>query len=171
MSLKDTLSHYIVYQVEKFEAKDAEEIERLGLEPYDVVESTPDAIKINCLLNEGITVLINLLCGLSSPQDYDNAAAYLGVGDDATAPSASQTGLSGSSKFYSAMNVGYPQISGQDAVWQADFEDGEAEWAWLEETVCNGSSDSGDNLCRQNTSLGTKPAGQTWRLTATITFS
>ena len=171
MSVKDVLTHYIVYTVEKFDAKDSKEIEEKGLKPFETLESPPHKIAINVLLNEGLTVLINLLCGLGTPQDYDNANAYLGVGDDATAPSASQTGLIGASKTYKAMNGGYPQISSQDAIWQSDFINGEAEYAWLEETICNSNSDSGDNLCRQNTSLGTKPVGQTWRLTGTITFS
>lgn len=171
MSLKDTLSHYIVYQVEKFEAKNSEEILERGIEPYEVIESPPEKIAINVLLNEGITELINLICGLGTPTEWDNTNANLGVGDDATAPNATQTGLIGSSKLYKGMNGGYPQISGQDAIWQADFIDTEAEYAWLEETISNTSADGGDNLCRQNTSLGTKPSGQTWRLTATITFS
>ena len=170
MSVKDQLGHYIVYQVEKFNAKDSKEIKEKGLKPFEVVESTPEAIDINVLLNEGITELINLIAGLGSPTAWDNANARLGVGTDATAPSAAQTGLI-ANPVYKAMNGGYPQISGQDAIWQADFIDTEAEQAWNEESISNEATDAGDNLCRQNTALGTKPAGQTWRLTATITFS
>jgi len=55
-------------------------------------------------------------------------------------------------------------------VFQADFVSGEAEWAWLEECIDNGAAGAID-ACRQNTSLGTKPSGQTWRLTGTITWS
>lgn len=170
MSVKDQLEHHIVYRVEKFKAKNSKEIKEKKLKPFDVVESTPEAIDINCLLNEGITELINLLAGLGTPTAWDNTNARLGVGTDATAPSATQTGLIAGA-VYKAMNGGYPQISGQDCIWQADFIDGEAEQAWLEESISNEATDAGDNLCRQNTSLGTKPAGQTWRLTATITFS
>ena len=170
MKLKDVLTHHIVYQVEKFEAKNSEEIEEKGLEPYEVMESPPEKIAINVLLNEGITELINLIAGLGTPTEWDNSNAYLGVGTDATAPNATQTGLIAGA-VYKAMNGGYPQISGQDCIWQADFIDTEAEQAWNEESISNTNSDTGDNLCRQNTALGTKPAGQTWRLTATITFS
>jgi hypothetical protein len=172
MSTKDALTHYIVYRVEKFEAKDAKEIKAKNLKPYDVAISTPEAISINCLLNEGITELINLISGLGTPTAWDNSNARLGVGDDATAPAATQSGLLAvTNKLYKAMNGGYPQISSQDCIWQADFIDTEAEFAWLEETISNTVDNAGDNLCRQNTSLGTKPSGQTWRLTATITFS
>lgn len=166
MSMKDLAKVTVRWKVQKFKAKNTKEIREKGLKPYEIVEK-----EHNCLLNEGITVLINLLCGLGLPTAFDNSNAYLGVGDDGTAPAPSQTGLQGASKTYKGMNAGYPQISGQDSKWQADFVDGEAEYAWNEETVANGNSDSADNLCRQNTSLGTKPTGQTWRLTATITWS
>jgi hypothetical protein len=167
MSFKETIKvKELKWTVEKFKAKDSKEIEEKNIKPYEVIEK-----KHNCLLNEGITCLINLICGLGSPTAWDNAHAYLGVGNDATAPAAAQTGLQGASKKYKEMNAGYPQIDGQDSKWQADFIDGEAEWNWLEETIVNADSDSGDNLCRQNTDLGIKPAGQTWRLTATITWS
>lgn len=172
MSVKDQLGHYIVYQVEKFNAKDSEEIKEKKLKPFEIVESTPQAIAINVLLNEGITELINLICNIGTPTAWDNSNARLGVGDDATAPAPAQIGLLAvTNKLYKIMNAGYPQISGQDAIWQSDFIDTEAEWAWLEESISNTADNAGDNLCRQNTSLGTKPAGQTWRLTATITFS
>ena len=172
MSVKEQLEHHIVYKVEKFKAKNSEEIKEKKLKPFDVAVSDPIAISMNCLLNEGITELINLICNIGTPTAWDNSNARLGVGDDATAPSAAQTGLLAvTNKLYKAMNATYPQISSQDAIWQADFIDTEAEFAWLEETISNTVDNAGDNLCRQNTSLGTKPAGQTWRLTATITFS
>ena len=87
-------------------------------------------------------------------------------------PTATQTGLIAptAKQLYKAMNAGYPQKSGQQSIFQSDFIDGEAEWAWLEEAIDNGSVALID-LCRQNTSLDTKPAGQTWRLTGTITWS
>jgi hypothetical protein len=170
MSTKDMLTHYIVYQVEKFEAKNSEEILKKGIKPYETLESPPEKIAINVLLEEGITELINLIAGLGTPTAWDNTNAYLGVGDDATAPAPAQTGIIGTA-VYKGMNGGFPQISTQDCIWQADFIDTEAEFAWLEETIGNEITNAGDNLCRQNTSLGTKTSGQTWRLTATITFS
>lgn len=171
MSTKDKLSHVIVYRVEKFKAKNAEEILKKNIKPYDVVISTPQAIAINCLLDEGIDLLLDLLTG-GGGTVYSNANAHIGVGDSATAPVATQTGLlAATNKLWKIMNATYPTVSAGDVVFQADFIDTEAEFAWLEETVVNASSDTGDNLCRQNTSLGTKPAGQTWRLTATITIT
>lgn len=171
MSFKEKMKATIRYRVEKFKAKDTKEIEEKNLKPYEVVESKPIDIELDVLLNEGISTLIDLICGLGTPTAWDNTNARIGVGNDGTAPDPAQTGLLGASKFFKGMNAGYPQKSGQDSIWQADFVDGEAEFAWLEETIVNAADDAGDNLCRQNTDLGTKPAGQTWRLTGTITWS
>ena len=156
----------LTWTVEKFIAKDGREILKKNIKPYETIQRT-----FNCLLNEGIGEFIDLICGLGTPTEWDNTNARIGVGDSATAPSATQTGLLGTNKLWKAMNGGYPQKSGQQSIFQSDFIDGEAEYAWLEETVTNASDDAGKNLCRQNTSLGTKPSGQTWRLTGTITWS
>lgn len=165
MAVKDKIKVKTHWKLEKFVAKDGEEIKEKNIEPYETIEWEG-----NVLLNEGISELIDLICGLGSPTAFNNANARLGVGNDATAPSASQTGLLGASQLYKGMNAGYPQKSGQDSIWQSDFVDGEAEFAWNEETVENGVA-AAINLNRQNTALGTKPSGQTWRLTGTITWS
>ncbi|NVM20598.1 MAG: hypothetical protein HWN68_02320 [Desulfobacterales bacterium] len=156
----------LTWKLEKFKAKDGKEIKEKDIEPYETVEK-----ESMCLLNEGIGELIDLICGLGTPTKWDEANTRIGVGDDATAPVATQTGLLGTNKLYKGMNTGYPQKSAQNSVFQSDFVDGEAEWAWLEETIVNAADDTGKNLCRQNTNLGTKPTGQTWRLTGTITWS
>jgi len=165
VSIEEKLKLNVKWKVEKFKAKDSKEIAEKNIKPYEVVETDEDVA-----LNEGLQNVIDIICGLGTTTLYNNANARLGVGNDGTAPDPSQTGLLGASQLYKGMNTGYPQRSGQQAQWQSDFVDGEAEWAWLEETIDNGATAS-KNLCRQNTNLGTKPAGQTWRLTGTITFS
>ena len=167
MSLKEKAKHEIQWTVEKFIAKDSKEIEEKNIKPYEVIKTVPH----NCLLHEGIATFLGLMCAIGSETAYSNANARIGVGNDATAPVDTQTALLGASQLYKAMNATYPQKSGDhDIVFQSDFVSGEAEWAWLEESIDNGSTPN-KNLCRQNTSLGTKPAGQTWRLTGTITWS
>ena len=172
MSFEERLRAKLKIRVEKFIAKDSKEIEEKGIKPYEVIEEEHELTPEDCLLNEGISVLIDLICGLGSPTAWTNTTARLGVGDDSTAPAPTQTGLqAATNKFWKAMNATYPQKSGQQSIFQADFVDGEAEFAWNEETIVNAADDTGDNLCRQNTALGTKPTGQTWRLTGTITWS
>jgi len=164
---KDESKDVIQWTVEKFIAKDSNEIEEKGIKPYEVVKGEPH----NCLLHEGISTFLGLLCGIGSEVIYSNANARIGVGNDATAPVDTQAGLLGASQLYKAMNTGYPAKSGDhDIQFQGDFVDGEAEFAWNEESIDNGATPN-KNLCRQNTALGTKPAGQTWRLMGTITWT
>lgn len=175
MSFKEKVKiKSITLKVEKFIAKDSKEIEEKGIEPYEVIEKTIEHTPEDCLLNEGLENLIELICGLGTPTAWDNTNARIGVGNSGVAPVKTQTGLQGASQLYKGMNATYPQKLWDDPDWksvfQADFVDGEAEWAWLEEAIDNGSVAALD-LCRQNTDLGTKPTGQTWRITGTITWS
>lgn len=124
----------------------------------------------NVLLNEGITVLLNLLTGAAGTA-FNNANSYIGVGDSATAEAASQTGLQGASKIYKAVEATYPQISGQAVTFRSVFGTDDANNAWLEFTVANGNSDAAYNLNRKVSDQGTKIAGQVWTLDLSITFS
>jgi hypothetical protein len=130
----------------------------------------------NVLLNEGINELWTLVCS-SSGTKFDNANAYLGVGDDDTAEAATQTGLnpsggSGLNELYKAMDGGYPTYgTAQKATWRSTFGAAEANFAWKEFTVANGSSGASVNLNRKVSDQGTKTAGQVWELTLEITLT
>jgi hypothetical protein len=125
----------------------------------------------NLLLNEGINELLLLLAGAGGTA-FNNANTYIGVGDSNTAAAASQTGLqAATNKLYKAMNATYPTTGSQQIVAQADFGSSEGNYAWEEFTIANGNSDTAKNLNRKVSSQGTKTAGQTWRVTVTITLS
>ena len=124
----------------------------------------------NVLLNEGITLMLNLLAGLGGTA-FSNAATYLGVGESTTAAAASQTGLSGATKTYKAMEATYPQVSGQTITFRSVFGSTDANNVWQEFTVVNASSDTGTNLNRKVDNQGTKVAGQVWTLDLAITFA
>jgi hypothetical protein len=130
------------------------------------------AINENCLLNEGIQYLLDIIIGVEgSPTLWDAANARVGVGDDTTAASAAQTDLiAASNKDYTAMDATYPQRSGQTIIFRGTFGDGHAEYAWEEYIVDNGAA-SGKTLNRKAESKGTKGAGESWSLTVEITFS
>ncbi len=131
---------------------------------YDLVE-----IDGNVLLNVGINNGIwPLVCGGVVPA-YDEANAEVGVGnsDDPGSPPEAETALSGASSLYKGMDSGYPTYgTAQTAVWQASFEDAEANWAWEEWAITNGTS----LLNRKCESLGTKTTG-TWVLRVSVTLS
>ena len=124
----------------------------------------------NVLLNEGITALLNLLIGAAETA-YNNANAYLGVGESTTAASASQTGLQGATTTFKAMESGYPSISGQTVTFRSVFGSTDANNSWQEFTIVNAPTDAGDNLNRKVDNQGTKAAGQSWTLDLEITFS
>lgn len=131
----------------------------------------PEEIDGNILLNEGITALLTLLIG-GGGTAFNNANAYIGVGDSSTAESAAHTGLQASSnKAYVAMSATYPQVSGQSVAFRSAFDGTTANFAWNEFTVANGNSDSATNLNRKVSSQGTKASGQVWTIDLTITLS
>lgn len=135
----------------------------------------------NLLLNEGIQRLEDLLIAAGGTS-YNNANAYIGVGDTNTAEAASQTELqatqNAANRFYKGMNATYPSRSSQTVSWQSDFTSSEANFAWQEWTISAGAttaSGSGflvgtTNLNRKVSSLGTKTTG-TWTLTGQVTIS
>ncbi len=125
----------------------------------------------NLLLNEGITALLNLLVG-NAETAFNNANAYIGVGDDATAAAATQTGLQAvTNKAYVGMETSYPSISAQTVTFRAVFDGSTGNYDWREFTAANGNSDAADNLNRVVSTQGTKASGQVWTVDLEITFS
>jgi hypothetical protein len=127
-------------------------------------------IEGNVLLNEGIALLLDLLIGAGGTH-YGNANAYIGVGNDSTAASATQTGLLGTSTAYRPMESGYPQRSGQTVTWRAVFGANDGNFSWNEFTIANANSNSGTNLNRRVSAQGTKASGQIWTVDVSITIS
>lgn len=125
----------------------------------------------NLLTNGGITEINNLIAGVGTPTKFDNAHAYLGVGDSNVAEVATQTALQASTnKLFKAMDATYPQVSGQTITWQATFNASDANWAWNEFGVANTSAGT-VLLNRKVSAQSTKVSGQVWVLQLSITFS
>lgn len=126
----------------------------------------------NLALNEGLGELIDLAFGLGSPTAFDTTNGYLGVGDSNAAAAATQTGLqAATNKLYKVFDDGYPSRANQTIEARATFGPAEANFAWEEYTLANGSSDSAKNLNRKVESKGTKASGETWTLSLQITFA
>jgi len=135
-------------------------------QPYDVSE-----IDGNLLLNEGIGEMLDLLIGAGSPTTFSNANARLGVGDSSTAESAAQTDLqAATNKTYKAMAASYPSRTAQTVTWRAVFGGTDANYAWAEFCVDNGST-ALKTLNRKVSAQGTKASGQTWTLDLQITIA
>jgi len=137
----------------------------------------------NLLLNNGITVLLNLLIGAGGQTSFANTNNRLGVGDSNTAANASQTGLQAATNHYWQMADGsYPSVSSQTVTFQSTFAGGVANYAWNEYVADNdgaaGSTSTAPTysstivaLNRLVSAQGTKTSGQTWILQLAITFS
>ena len=157
---------------------------QVGSETLRYLKVAPESVEEvpgNVLLNEGIARMGDLLIAAGGTA-YNNANAYIGVGDTSTAAAATDTELlatqNAANRFYKGMVASYPQRTNQTIDWRSDFTSSEANFAWNEWTVAAGAttaSGSGflvgtTNLNRKVQSLGTKSTG-TWTLTASITFS
>jgi len=124
----------------------------------------------NLFLSEGINYMWTALCG-GAFTPFDNTNAHLGVGDGTDPEDYAQTGLLGTNKFYKGMDTGYPTFgSDRKATFRSTFGDTEANFAWNEWTVANGSDDTAINLNRKVESLGTKSEGSTWILTVELSI-
>jgi hypothetical protein len=139
----------------------------------ELLAVTRHLFKGNLLLNEGINELWTILGSAASGTKFDNTNAYLGVGDDATAEVATQTGLIAvTNKLYVAMDSGYPTYGTSQLIsFRSTFGSSDANWHWQEFTAANGSSDAAKNLNRKVSDQGTKVSGQQWQLTLQITLA
>jgi hypothetical protein len=160
----DRLDWKVDAQVQKWHDSSDHEA---GLAPDEVLE-----MQGNLLLNAGITRLVNLLTGAGGTA-YNAANSRIGVGNSTTAASAGQTDLQGASKYFKLVDSVTP--SGQTVTWVATFGSSDANFAWEEWGVDNGSSSgatvTAPLLNRKVTSMGTKSSGSTWTLTVTVTIS
>lgn len=144
-------------------------------EPEECVE-----IKSNLLVNEGIQRLMDMtMIATLTGTGWNNANAFLGVGDSATAEAATQTELqAATNRFYKAMNATFPSRSSQTSSFQSDFTTSEANYVWNEWSISSGATTASGagfttgttNLNRKVASLGTKASG-TWTLTGQLTIS
>jgi hypothetical protein len=147
-TINDRAKIHTHYTIEDFDAKTGRLVNR---QEFDH----------NCLLNEGITALLNLLGGIAETA-FSEANARIGVGDSSTAAAAAQTGLqtAGANHFHQAMDVGYPQVANQTVTFRSTFAVGDAQFDWAEITVVNAATDAGDNLNRKVQAMGVKGAIQ-----------
>ena len=122
------------------------------------------------LTNAGRNIVASALVGAAYTA-FNNANAYIGVGDSNTAFSASQTDLQASSnKLRKGMDVTFPTQSTNVLTLQSTFGTSEANFDWQEWAVFNAST-SGTMLNRKAESLGVKTSAQSFVITATLTVT
>lgn len=124
----------------------------------------------NILVNVGIQLLLDKLIGAAGTV-FDNANAYIGIGDSNTAPAAGQTDLqAASNKVRKAMDATFPSRSGQTMTWRCTFATSEGNFSIQEAGIFNAAA-AGTMLNRLLAALGTKTSATTLQVTATLTIS
>lgn len=123
------------------------------------------------LTNAARDLIASLVVGAGGTA-FNNANAYIGVGDSSTAFAATQTDLQASTnKLRKAMDATYPQLAANVQTFRSTFGTSEANWAWNEWGTFNASPTGGTMLNRKVSSLGTKTSAQSWQFTTTLTWA
>jgi hypothetical protein len=135
------------------------------IRPYETVVGD-----YNAMVDLGINALLLLLVG-GGGTAYNNANAYLGVGDSTVAWGTTQTDLqAASNKLRKGMVATYPVTGTKKQTFRSDFTTGEANWVWNEWCIANAVSGATSLLNRKVESLGTKASG-TWTLTVEFSLT
>ena len=126
-------------------------------------------------LTDAAAVLIAQKLIGTGTTDYDAANAYIGVGDSTTAFVKTQQDLVASTNKLKKLVTATPSRSGAALTFVTLFTTAEANFAWQEWGVFNGSGAGGAGptgvvmLNRKVESLGTKTSAQAWQMTVTVT--
>lgn len=140
--------------------------------PYESIEQEG-----NLLMYGGASALWDLLIGAGNVSAFNNTNAHIGVGDDTTAASATQTDLQASTnKVRAAQTTSFPShtdgttSAAASITFKSQFTTGDGNFTWNEWAVFNASS-GGRMLNRKVSSLGTKTVADTWNFTVTFTLA
>ena len=160
--MKEKANHKTFWKIQKF--ANNEDVKSGNCYEEVIIED-------NILVNTGINEMWKLIAG-GTATAFNNANAYLGVGDSDTVAGATQTDLLAvTNKLRKAMNATYPVLgTSQKITFQSDFGADEANFEWKEFAVFNAGS-AGVMMNRKVSSQGIKASGQTWRLSLEITLS
>lgn len=190
--IADGIKWWPTFKVIKYGPETVREITKdLGHEPSgpelrwleDRYGLTPDEVTVgegNSLVTSGLNNITKLIIG-SSATAFTATQGWAGVGDSSTATTAGMTTLQASTnKYYQAVD-GAPTQSGGQISANMTLTGSNGNFAWNEwvwgastGTITAGTSVPGTSpqmLNRAVQSLGTKTAGSTWTLQATVTLS
>ncbi|MEV6154929.1 hypothetical protein AB0L53_31770 [Nonomuraea sp. NPDC052129] len=146
--------------------------------PYDVIERAG-----NLLMHGGASMMWQALIGNGNATPgqaltyFNNANAFLGVGDSSAAAAATQTDLqAASNKVRKAMDSAFPQHTdgttpaNATVTFRSTFATADANFAWNEWGIFNGAA-GGRMLNRKVETLGSKTSAASWVLTVTLTLA
>ena len=136
-----------------------------GIAPYETVTDGQ-----NIILDTGANELLKIISGTGGAA-YNNTNTKIYVGTSTTAENASQTGViaTGSNRAYASVDSGYPTVDGRTVIYRATFGDSEANFAWNEASIVNGTEVNSVAMNRKVSSMGTKNGGA-WTIQITISL-
>jgi hypothetical protein len=164
-------THETEFVIQRFNSKDFDEFGFFA-PPVGAGRTT---WKGNALLNSGIQLLLDLAIGaiVDSASYFNNTNVYIGIGTSTVAAASTQNGLqcTAASKWWNAMEAGYPSRTSETIWFKAIIGSDDANYSWAEFTVLNGASDAvATNLNRSVSNQGVKASGQTWTIDVKITL-
>jgi hypothetical protein len=190
-SLPETAAGTTLWRVDRWDAEqtawaarrcqgqpDARDFAVLNVRPYSTTEHLGNAV-----LQAGwARVLANLTSVPASTAVFDGTHTRIGVGDGSTAVNAvTDTDLSagaGSTHRWFQLVSGAPTIGGtipKTCTWSATFGVGDGNFTWSEFGIDNGTASgntvSAPLLNRALSAQGAKVSGQTWTVTATLSWT
>ena len=157
---------------------DAADFKLLGVRPYETTEHLGNAV-----LQAGwARVLANLTSVPASTAIFDATHTRIGVGDGSTAVNAvtdvDLSATSGSTHRWFQLVSGAPTIGGtipKTCAWSATFGTSDGNFTWSEFGIDNGTASgntvSAPLLNRALSAQGAKVSGQTWTVTAVLSFT
>lgn len=169
-----------VTHLDKFEGDPTLEERESGLVvPFDSFE-----VEGNLLVIGGASIQWQTLIGNGTTTAaqaltyFNNANAYIGVGDSTTAAADTQTDLqAATNKLRRVQDATYPlhtdttgTAGSKSITYRSTFATGDANWAWQEWGLFNAAS-AGRMLNRKVESLGTKTSSATWVITITLSLA
>jgi hypothetical protein len=158
---------HVDYRVDKYQGDYASEAEAkaAGAKKVGSVEGEG-----NLLVTAGIDILEDKLIGAGAAQIYDNGHARIGVGTSSTPATAADTDL-GANGVWKGMDSTYPSRASETLTFKSTFGTSDANQAWNEWAIDNGSVAHVLLNHKAPVTLGTKTSGETWVLTVTVTIS
>lgn len=188
VSLRDVCRASTIWTVRKYDKADTNfvlrkllgvspidaDFRRLGCPPYSVAR-----VEGNLITNAGWTRLMNLLTNQGATQALDATHTRIGVGNSNTAEAYADTDLgaaAGSTNRWFQLVSGAGTLGTRTLAFSASFGTADGNFAWNEFGIDFGLA-SGNTVTaplfnhKAGIAQGTKASGQTWTVTATITFT
>lgn len=189
VSLEDVCRASTVWSIKRYTKEQTDSVKLMTGTPHNVSDEMfslygampfkTSVVHGNLITNAGWTRLMNLLTNQGATQALDATHARIGVGNSNTAEAYADTDLgasAGSANRWFQLVTGAGTLGTRTLAFSASFGTADGNFAWNEFGIDFGTA-SGNTVTapllnhKAGIAQGTKASGQTWTVTATISFS